>query len=625
MKRILSALLALLMLVGSLVACDSGAVPPVTTDPAQPSQGDVTDTEQTTTQDSSINETTAPTTTKDKVIVQPENEKSNAVMVNQLGYLTNSRKVAYVTGGGRTFEIVNATTGEIVYEGKIEKGGYESTSGDDVHFCDFSDFTTPGYYYLWVNREIFSYPFNIGDDVYDTLFDDMLKTIFYQRCGYELPDGYENPYMHEACHTSYRHLMSEKVKGNEVAYQKDLTGGWHDAGDFSVQGTSVSLTSAQLMYVYRMYPELCSDEVGIPESGNGVPDILDEARWGIEWLMKMQTEDGGVMRRTEAWGQPALTVRADKDTKPQYLYGVNYSDTGNMVAVCALASRIYKDIDADFANKCMEAANRGYAWLMANPDFKYEYVGNFYGATTEYQGASQYDELLWAKAEMYATTKDAKYLEDTEKLAATEALTGASYHDRGGMVIYSIITEGDGEWNSDALYSIKSATRQAAKQYAKYAQNNKWNVAANAEALKYDYNFTLILSRFSWSMLLAEKVESRVDYYDLASGIIDFALGANPLNISYTTGYGSNPVQYVHHRNSALGNMFPGIVVPGPGTYSIIINYGAHKELTSFLPSDTPLLKTFVDNIDYYRFCEWTIDASAVHLLVLAEMMHRNG
>ena len=86
------------------------------------------------------------------------------------------------------------------------------------------------------------------------------------------------------------------------------------------------------------------------------------------------------------------------------------------------------------------------------------FVGNFYGATTEYQGASQYDELAWAKAEMYATTKDATYLDGMVELTRTEEMTGASYHDRGGMVIFSLITEGEDGWdaaleNGDKIYA----------------------------------------------------------------------------------------------------------------------------------------------------------------------------
>ncbi len=551
--------------------------------------------------------------------MQPENEKTIAVMVNQLGYLTNSEKIAKVTGGGRSFEVVDATTGVIVYSGLVEKGGYDESSQDEVHICDFSELTTPGTYYLWVNRELFSYTFKIGDDVYDGFLKDLLKTVFYQRCGYKLPEGFSDPYAHDACHTGVHNLMADKVQGREVAYAGDVTGGWHDAGDFSVQGVSNSLTASLFMYNYLMHPELFDDAVGIPESGNGIPDVLDEARWGVEWLLKTQTENGSAIRRIDAWGQPPLTTRADLDKNTMYVTPSAFCDTGNMVATCALASRVFADIDAAFADKCLAAAKRGYDWMVANVGYVYPYPGNYYGTPSEYTGESELDEFLWAKAELFAATGDAKYLDGALDLTSTEELTGMSYHDRGGMASFALITSDESKWESDVAVGIKVAMKNKAKADGRLAEASMWDVAIDIKDMNNECRYNSFFGRAAVRMILAEKMDARVDYSAGKLGWLNFVFGSNPLNLCYVSRYGTNTTQMYHHRNCANGNMFPGVIAPGPGSSSWV--WSAHKDLGNYISEDTPPLKAYVENINYYRFNEWCVDESAIYLTIMADII----
>lgn len=543
------------------------------------------------------------------------------VTVNQLGYLCADNKVASVVGTGYRFKLKDAQSNATVFEGKVSASTYDVTSGDNVAHCDFTSYTTPGEYYIEIDNAVSSYTFKIGDDVYDGFMKDMLKTIFYQRCGYELPEGYTDSYAHDACHTSARCWAADKVNGQEVSCGTDLTGGWHDAGDFSVQVTSTSLTASMLMYVYELYPELFDDSVGIPESDNGVPDILDEAKWGVQWLLKMQTASGGVLRRTDAWGQPPLTTQAVDDTSTMYVYPVSYGSTGNMVATCALAARVFEKIDPAFSATCLEAAKRGYAWMQANPNYEYQFPGNYYGATSEYIGESEKDELLWAKAELYATTSDATYLDGIDALIASEDLTGMDYHRRGGMAVLALVATQDSVWNATQAEKLTSAYVRLANLAGSYSENCEWNVPANVEALKYHYNYTLRFAIYEVQMILADRFDATSDHSDVLMGTVNFAFGNNPLNFCYVTGYGENSVQHPHHRMSAIGNMFPGVVVPGPGTYSAVVT--THTNLSDYLSPDTPILKCYYDDINFYRFNEWTVDASCRYIWIVADAMAR--
>lgn len=136
-----------------------------------------------------------------------------AVTVNQVGYLPKSVKIAHLTGGGKNFELVDAETNKTVFEGQVKKGWYDEPSDENVDFCDFSEFCNPGKYYLSVDKKDKSYTFEIGNNVYASFLDELILTIFYQRCGYKLPEGYKNPYMHDACHLGTHYIMAEKSEG----------------------------------------------------------------------------------------------------------------------------------------------------------------------------------------------------------------------------------------------------------------------------------------------------------------------------------------------------------------------------------------------------------------------------
>ncbi len=222
-----------------------------------------------------------------------------SVFVNQLGFYERGEKRAILPFECRQFWLINEA-GEICHEGETREFGYDKASGDQVTVADFSAFTTPGKYCVKAARAVaesdqksvsveYSPWFEIGPQVYDKLGHDLMKAYYYLRCGCDLTEEYAGPYVHKACH------VGKTVLWEDHDAVVEATGGWHDAGDYGRYITAGACALAHLLYAWRMYPEAFEGKsYDIPESGNGVPDVLNECRYELEWFLKMQRADGGV-------------------------------------------------------------------------------------------------------------------------------------------------------------------------------------------------------------------------------------------------------------------------------------------------------------------------------------------
>lgn len=210
-----------------------------------------------------------------------------AIVTNQIGYRTNAVKTAVFDGasGESTFDVVNADTGEVVYTGNLTAENYCTFSGEYNRTGDFSEITEPGIYYISCGELDNSYTFEISDTIYNSSLEDSVRMLYLQRCRTEVKD---DTFVHKICHNSLATIYgtSEKI---------DVSGGWHDAGDYGRYVVTGAKTVADLIYAYRTAPQLYSDSTDIPESGNGIPDILDGARYKIEWIRALLASSSSVL------------------------------------------------------------------------------------------------------------------------------------------------------------------------------------------------------------------------------------------------------------------------------------------------------------------------------------------
>jgi endoglucanase len=244
----------------------------------------------------------------------PSEPLSQFIVVDDFGYRPAAAKVAVIrdpeTGfdgaeaftPGASYALVDAFSGEHVFTGPLVQwnaGAEDPSSGDRAYWFDFSSVTSPSsYYVLDTEKGVRSPVFVVSPNVYRDVLGHALRTFFYQRAGAVKDAAHAGPgWADAASHVGPGQDRQARLFSapEDASTERDLSGGWYDAGDFNKYTNWTADYVVDLLRAYRERPELWGDDLNIPESGNGVPDVVDEAKWGLDWLVKMQNEDGSLL------------------------------------------------------------------------------------------------------------------------------------------------------------------------------------------------------------------------------------------------------------------------------------------------------------------------------------------
>ena len=338
-------------------------------------------------------------------------EPTTAIKVDQVGYVPAAPKIAFVVSaaGGSDFTIRKKSDGSVVYRGQLSGAVHDPDSGDDVRQADFSRFRATGTFYLEAAGVGRSWNFAIAPDVYRRAFYLAMRSYYGQRCGTAVDLGSEFPgFKHDACHLSGAYHESSGKSGSKTTGK-----GWHDAGDYGRYVVNSGISTGTLLWTWEFFgPRLRGTGLNLPESGNGTPDLLNEIRWNLDWMLSMQDEDGGVWHKQTS-GHFCPFIMPEKDTLVSYVIGTGKAPfksscaTGDFAAVMAIAARVYKPFDKAYAERCLRAAENAWAWLEKNPSVTFH---NPPGVTTgDYGDRNCDDEHFWAAAELGRTTRKPAY------------------------------------------------------------------------------------------------------------------------------------------------------------------------------------------------------------------------
>jgi hypothetical protein len=308
------------------------------------------------------------------------------IVVDQFGYLPDMEKVAVLrdpqTGAdadqsfapGATYALVAASSGEQVLTAAptVWNGGMEDpSSGDKAYWFDFSSVTTPGaYYVLDIDNNVRSYAFDISESVYADVMRQALRMFFYQRVGQEKTAEHVGAgWVDAASHVGPLQDHNARLfddPGN-AATERDLWGGWYDAGDYNKYTSWTAGYVENLLRAYAEKPGAFGDDYGIPESGNGVPDVLDEAIWGLEFLTRMQESDGSLLSIVgESSASPPSSA-----TGPSLYGSPNTSATLATAAAFAYGALVLADKKSElavYAEQLTSRAEQAWSWAVANPN-----------------------------------------------------------------------------------------------------------------------------------------------------------------------------------------------------------------------------------------------------------------
>lgn len=508
------------------------------------------------------------------------------IVTNQIGYRTNSLKTAVFDGASeeRTFDVVNADTGAVVYTGELSAESNCAFSGETNRTGDFSAVTTPGSYYITCGNLEQSYTFQIADDVYHSALDDSVRMLYLQRCGSVVED---DTFGHKACHNTLATIYGtdEKI---------DVSGGWHDAGDYGRYVVTGAKTVADLLYAYQTAPQLFQDDTGIPESGNGVPDILDEARYEIEWMLKMQDSSGGVHHKVTCATFPGY-VMPEEETDELIVTPISTTATADFCGTMALAYEFYQEIDADFAKQCLDAGEKAWNFLAENPNLIFKNPTDI--VTGEYGDNSDRDERYWAAAQMWQATGKEKYLTAVESIGVQSGMDSANLGDYGNIAILTM----DGiDKDSDVYRKTKNAILRSADTYVADSAKNMFGFSVTQY---YQGGWGSNMKACNQGILMgyAYQLTGEQKYLNAANADLNYLFGRNPLGICYLTGYGTVSPEHPHHRPSiAKKQEMPGMLVSGVHPY---LEDSAAKAYCSGQPTG----KCYVDNQESYSTNEITI------------------
>ena len=429
-----------------------------------------------------------------------------------------------------------------------------------------------------------SAPFTIGNDIYGGLAIDSARYFYLNRSGIELlPEYAGEDYARLAGHvtdnnvTCYRGTDAAGTTWDGCDYTLNSAGGWYDAGDYGKYVVNGGISAWTLLNLYERLPEAYPDgSLNIPESGNGVSDILDEARWEMEWLLSMQVPEGhpqaGMVHHKLHdlhWeGMPFLPPTEFNnnndfaDGNGRYVYPPSTAATYNLAATAAQCARIWRGIDDAFADRCLTAATTAF---QAGQDNPIALAGNTPGeGGGNYDDGNISDELFWAAAELYITTGDEQYLDAMRSTPYLETFNRDMYW--GGTAPLGTLSLILHDVDIPEMENLEAQVIAAADDYlatisaegyrvpiTEYVWGSNSSVLNNAIVLAYAYDMT-----------------GDVAYLHGVTDSMDYLLGRNALAFSFVSGYGERAMTNPHHRfwGNEPDNGYPapppGVVAGGP-------------------------------------------------------------
>ncbi|QDV75811.1 glycoside hydrolase family 9 protein [Botrimarina mediterranea] len=568
-----------------------------------------------------------------------ESPKSH-VRVNLVGYLPADTKVAVVFSHERVedgFAVVHSETGASVYEGKLASSPAPGWGKFEHYYvADFSKVTAEGNYELRLDSGARSTSFRIGDDAYGNHQADLLLFMRQQRCGY-------NPYLDMACHR----LDGRTAYGPRPAESFiDASGGWHDAGDQLKYLITSSFATAAMLLAYELEPDKFGDivdDMGRPRA-NGIADVLDEAKWGLDWMLKLHPTPDELYHQVAddrdhngwkwpnddssdyGWGPNSYRVAYAADGKPQGLAKYQSKSTGmanlagRYAAAMTMAARIWRTELGDhvYAARCLQAAKEVYSLGKRHEGFQ---QGNSYGAPYRYEEDTWADDMEWGAAELFKATGEVDYLDDAKRYAEIIGDTSWMPLEKAGHYqMYPFINIGH-----FALYPLVDKEFQG--KLAGYYRSGIDATVARAEQNAFGIGVPFIwcsnnlATALATQVLLYEQMTGDRQHHDHLLAQRDWLLGRNPWGTSMFTGIprdGERPID-VHTSLWKLGKMdVPGGLVDGP-VYAEVYNSlkGLHLENPDEFAEFQNDFVVYHDDIGDYSTNEPTMDgtAGAVYLM----------
>ncbi len=527
----------------------------------------------------------------------------NNIYVNEVGYRPQDEKIAICKSKEAVSFQVLKEGKECVYSGNTEGGTYNPSSEDYEVLIDFSSVKEEGNYILTVGEET-SVRFEIKETVYEDAIKALLRFFYLQRCGCELPKEYADEYAHPVCHNTLA-----RIYGTEQFIE--VSGGWHDAGDYGRYIVAAAVTLAALFHAIENDKSLLDMDLHIPESGQALPDILAEIRYELEWMLKMQEQETGKVYHKVTCASFCGFVMPEEETEELIVCPFSLTATADFAACMAMAVKFYAPYDKAFADKLEKASKRAYAVMRT-----IQVPGGFLNpegiVTGTYEDKYELDEQYWAAAELYKAFGDELYKTEFENYVNQEVMHGYGWEDVASFGNIAYLTT---EYPTDATVKekLQKAVIDKADALMKKCKDNPYGISFDEK--DYIWGSNMYIAENGSHLFDAYKMTGNEEYLKAAREHVHYVFGKNPCNVCFITGFGTNQVLNPHHRpSSAVEKAMPGMLIGGAN--SGLLDPDAVKDCTGLAPA-----KCFTDKLLSYSTNEVTIYWNSALLMLMAQVV----
>lgn len=559
-------------------------------------------------------------------------QTSSDIRVNQIGFYPSMPKIAVVRNSGSVpFSIVSTISSDTVFRGTLTPVQTWSYSKESVSLADFSDLRTAGNFTVAVPGVGTSYPFDIKNHVHEKLAIGAVKGYYYQRASTPLISPYAGIWARSAGHpdTSVRIHPSAATPLRPANTVISTPKGWYDAGDYNEYIVNSGISTYTLLAAYEHFPEFSGQlTTNIPESGNGVPDILDEALWNVRWMLSMQDpNDGGVYSKLTNANFDGF-VMPSQATTPRYVVMKSTCATLDFAAVMAQAARITAKFSTalpGLSDSCLQASLKAWKWARQNPTVYYNQtqMDTLYSPainTGEYGDNNASDEFAWAAAELFVTTAQDSFLTGGNPLSGLSTSI-PSWPNVRTLGLYTFAQYRATIAGSVDTNAVKSRLITLANSLRSTMNSSAYRVVMGSQTYDFGWGSNGVAANQGMELLIAYKLTGDSTYLSAALSNLDYLLGRNGTTYCFVTGFGSHSPLHIHHRVSESD----GIAAPVPGLIAGGPNPGMQDGVR--YPSSLPAL-AYADTVASYASNEICINWNAplVYLAVgLEALLSPNG
>lgn len=503
----------------------------------------------------------------------------SALKVNQVGYHAEGQKVAVAEPEvkSKTFTLKDSK-GRTVWKGKAVRTAVSPFSDKTRQVVDFSKVSKPGTYTLSAGKH--KQQVIIAEKPYGDIAVAAMKSYYLQRTGMPIEEKYAGKYARPAAHpdTNVQIHPSAASPQRPAGTVIESPYGWYDAGDYNKYIVNSGFTVGTMLMAYQINKEnLDKMNLNIPESGNNVPDFLDEIMYNLKWMLTMQDPaDGGVYHKLTTPNFEGFIM--PKDCKQQrYVVQKSTQAALDFAATMALAARIYNAYSeyGEFCKEATAAAEYAYAWAVKNPGVMYDQPGNNEKydpdvATGMYDDKNAEDEFFWAATELYLTTKQTAYLAQAKAFSPKKFMlpSWGNISGLGAMQWLNQVILGTEEAKDICTNCMKKSLKAQCDKWIEEMNGSSFHSVTGNHAEDFIWASNSEMGAGRGIMLMYQYALTKDSKYrDAAMSTLDYIFGRNATGYCFVTGFGTQRVMHPHQRLSSADGItgpLPGFLIGGP-------------------------------------------------------------